>query len=121
MPPSNISKIWQNEVGINHHINPGKGNPVGEKESYAQAKESETPPFPLLGVQQKHQANKPQHINKGSRPDLVIGSMVATSVSVCLHDTCLDNSVSTVLLLSLISLAPTILPPYLSSLSMSSV
>lgn len=35
------------------------GNPVGGKGSQEQAKESKTPPFPLLGDPQEHQATQP--------------------------------------------------------------
>jgi hypothetical protein len=36
----------------------GWGNPAGGKGPQEQARESETPPLPLLGVSQEHQANK---------------------------------------------------------------
>ena len=45
-------------LGTSPHIKAGQGNPVGGKGSQEQAKESETPPLPLLGVPQEHQATQ---------------------------------------------------------------
>lgn len=43
--------------------------PIQEKRSQEQTKESETPSLSLLGVHQDPQAKQPQHVSRGSRTD----------------------------------------------------
>lgn len=51
------------------HVRTGQDYWVAGKGSHTQAKDSETPPLPLLGVPQKHQAMQPKHIFRGYRSD----------------------------------------------------
>ena len=101
-----MAKQYTVRAGTVRHIKTGQGNSVGGRGSQAQAKESETPPFPLFGIPQEH--------HKLYAEDLVLthtGPVLVVSVSVSSHEPCLLDSLGCVVLVSLTPLAPTVLHP----------
>lgn len=83
--------------GKSLYIKAGHGNPLREKESQGQAKESETHPLPLFSIPQNYQAIS----HNRHAEDLVqthVGPVLAASVCVSPCEPCLGDSVSCVLL-----------------------
>jgi hypothetical protein len=72
--------------------------PIQEKRSQEQTKESETPSLSLLGVHQDPQAKQPQHVSRGPCIQTHASSVVTASVCVNSFESCLVDSVGHVLL-----------------------
>ena len=91
---------------------------VTRKEFQEQAKKSEIPVVPQEGVPQEHQAKQP-HVYAEDLAQSYAGSVITASDSVSPYTLYLVDSMGHVLLLSLILLVPTILPPHLHQRSLS--
>lgn len=103
-----MAKQDEVRLGADRHIKAGQNNPGGGKGFPEQAKESEAPSLPLLGIPQKYQANN----HNTSAKDLTQthpGSMIAASVPLRPYEPYFIDSISYVLLLSSTSLVFTIL------------
>lgn len=94
---------------MHSHIKAGQGNPVGEKGHQSQAKESETASTPTVGSPTR--ISSYTNIRYKQCGSTHTGPLFVVSASVSPYEPCLVEFMGCVLLVSWMTLAPTILPP----------